>query len=1084
MTRRALPVKTTSRLAHERRTRRSVPGRPNGWSVRPSLQTRSLFSASLNRGEAIARSISVIEINRRVGDVAYRDESNVGTIGRRKPPRLYPNIDPKDRFMSTRSKFLGLLSTLVLPVGMSIFAPACSDPEDTGPERLFSEQVAPVLESRCTAQVCHGVRSSRLEQPEVSIPEGALYFRIDSNGQLEDLESARASARQKINTVEDPEFSTLLRKPLSPEWGGLPHRGSDNFASTRASAYEAVESWIESEKVGGEDPPKPELSEREQTFAEQVQPTLMRRNCAAENCHGPTTFNHFRLDPGIPTREGDPKFSAEMTRSNYRMVRGFLALDSPPAESRLLRKALPTEDGGIVHRGGDENLFEDRGDTAFAAVEQWAREERLAVAREQSFDSSARGLLFVRGPIRSRSPFAISTFTPGRDIHLREPAGSEGETRNLTAELHDSPADLRDPDIGPDGRKFVFSMRRSRDSGFHIWEMDLDSGEARKVTDGPDRLESGQIVANLSPVYGGDDFIYFTSNRHDRRAERGTRLDYDLYRIPVDGGEPTRLTHTPSPELAPDLFRVAPFRGYLVFSYRRAVDHRDQTIGFSLPVDFHTDYHIYFGRTAEPDLLYQFTEMPDGRSLVIGSDPSNVWAGGSLAVVDRSLGPDLRADSSAADAAIPAYAPTYHAIDDDVSPTGMSPNGLYRDPVALPDGSLLVAHSPSPVDARDPGASVEYRIERIQLDERTPECTEKGCDGRIESRSVWVDRPGISDFDPEPVRSWLSQESGAPELQPDDTSEPARYSMANPAVNNAITTNLPPEGPKEFRDDIAYVRFIEALPQPPGRWGPIDSKDSLPGPTTNTTAGHHLPSRILGEVPVEPDGSVSVRLPPNTPFRTQFLDEQKMVVGRPHNRWLYAWPGQHFKQSTLPELYDQRCAGCHGSSTGRPIDAWRQPDATSSASLTLARYDDADPLKPRPPLELGDDTRKTVDFRSDIEPIIDAHCTNHGCHSAASSAGGLNLSTTETEHYSVAYEHLLAKGSGSKHGMKYIDQAAGRARTSYLVEVLRDTELNAPRELQPHPPLQLSDEEILTVVRWIETGAHYDLADMVDVDGR
>jgi hypothetical protein len=48
-------------------------------------------------------------------------------------------------------------------------------------------------------------------------------------------------------------------------------------------------------------------------------------------------------------------------------------------------------------------------------------------------------------------------------------------------------------------------------------------------------------------------------------------------------------------------------------------------------------------------------------------------------------------------------------------------------------------------------------------------------------------------------------------------------------------------------------------------------------------------------------------------------------------------PGEYVHQSFKAELFDSLCGSCHGSISGRGIDAALKPDFVTQASATLAR---------------------------------------------------------------------------------------------------------------------------------------------------
>lgn len=960
-------------------------------------------------------------------------------------------------------------SSAAFAAPLAAFVAWCACGQGDDPSAIFADEVVPVLESRCGSPACHGV--ARNEGASGGTPiAGAFFFEVSGRGEIVDPDAARAAALALVTTVEEPGFSSLLRYPLPVTWGGVPHAGGDNLASPSDPAYRRVVRWIEAESAGGEDAAP--LGPLESRFADEVQPLLVGRTCGLTNCHGPSSFVPFRLDPGVPGADGRPAFGAAMTRANHAEVRRFLALDGDAAMSRVLRKALPLDLGGIRHRGGNRSFILDERDSLRRALISMAERERAALVDEPA---QVEGVVFVRGPLRAASPFESESFTPGSALMLLSPAEPGGSVTDLTTGTLGGAVDIRDPSVSPDGRSVVFAMRPSLAEARRLYVLALPGGAITPLTDGPGRLPSGTVAADLMPSYGGDGFVYFASNRADVMAERFDHPDLDLYRVPQAGGAVERLTFTPSPEIDPSPFRVGSMHDYLVFSVRRALDDRDETVGFSFPFDRHVDYHIYFGVTPDERLFRQFREMPDGRSVCIVGDPDDVWPFGRLAVVDRNLGPDLPRDEPFDSASLPAYLPTFAPIG--APPGAGSGTALFVDPVPLPDGSLLAARTPEGFDPDDPEALADLALVRVVLEEGPSHCSPVDCAPTAAEVETWVDAPGVADHSPEPVFRRVPSAPAPSALQAD---RPALFSMVDIVVNDAVMTFLPPAGPRPFRDDVRWVRFVEALPSAPGEVALVPPAQTANGRRTSTTAtdGVHMPARVLGEVALEPDNSVFVQVPAEVPFRTQLLDADRMNVGHQHNRWLFVWPGQHFSQSTSRALYDERCGGCHGSASGAAHDVLGQPDVVTQATVTLARYQDRDPRRPRDPVVLGDDTALDVDFVNEVRPILDALCL--ACHGGEDAAGGLDLSDRPTAWYDTGYESLMARASSGPEVGRYVDERGANARSSYLIEVLTGRELDAPRRLDPsvtaeHTDLPFGQEDLVTLVRWIETGAHYRL---------
>ena len=149
-----------------------------------------------------------------------------------------------------------------------------------------------MLEGRCLAAACHGVLPDAEQRGEV-IDWDQFYVRTDAAGRAKDTRQAYERAKSRINTVERPELSTLLRKPLPQAQGGIPHWGGDNFAGPDDAAYRSVRDWIALEAGGGEGKPLEDLTPLQQQFAREVLPTLATRQCLNKNCHGGTTALKF-----------------------------------------------------------------------------------------------------------------------------------------------------------------------------------------------------------------------------------------------------------------------------------------------------------------------------------------------------------------------------------------------------------------------------------------------------------------------------------------------------------------------------------------------------------------------------------------------------------------------------------------------------------------------------------------------------------------------------------------------------------------------------------------------------------------------
>jgi hypothetical protein len=940
-------------------------------------------------------------------------------------------------------------------IAVSLALVACGDPRDA--RDLFDARVLPVLERSCAAPTCHGVAPDAEARGD-RIDWNQLYFRLDDRGRIADAEGAYAACKRAINTVEDPAFSSLLRKPLAVESGGLPHYGGASFSGTEDPSYRAVHDWIASETEGGEDPAP--LDELEQLFAETVQPVLVEGTCLTSRCHGPTAgATPYRLDIGYRGR-----FPIAATRHNYEQTLAVVTLDGYPFLSRVLRKAQALGPG-IVHKGLNFDFFTGNPGGGTEAIVAWICAERRAragVGCATAGEPPISAFVFVRGPVAPHPAFALDTFVPGSDLHLATVSDASlapASIENLTESLHpDGPADVREPAVSRDGLQVVFSMRRHAGEGHHIWLLDLASREARQLTSGGGPLPGGGTSTDRDPTWGPDGTIWFVSTRAGIAADRGELLDADIYSIDLDGGGVRRWTHTPHVERRPVFLDLGDEAGGEVsFSaLRDAIPAQRRAHIFRFPPSQRTEYHQHFGVTPIETFFYDLRELPDGRYVSVVGDLPAVWEAGRLAIIERNFGPEINGASADQTPALEIYEPPMVALPGD---------GVYRDPAPLPDGRILVSHQPGPFDPADAGAAFTPRLELLEIAERAT-----GAGPTVARATVILDEPGMALTEPEPVSRRAPVRSDGVPLPPSDDPTAVFRHHGLPMVE-ALLANLAPAGDKRPLDGIAHVRLVEHVPST------LDERVSI-------GLGPHGRARILAELPVAADGSFQARVPTGVAFRIQPLDASRMAIGTMHNRWYYTLPGQVLTQgisvASGTARYGSQCAACHGDPDGvggRPPEL-QEADAVTSASLVLSRFERQNPRRPIDPPIVGAETRIDIDFRLDVQPILDARCT--GCHAGTAPAGALDLTGAPGERFSVSYENLLRPGSESRNGRAYVDDSDGRARSSYLIELITGRELEAPAALSspgtPHPALGaggLTEDELLVLIRWIELGAAF-----------
>lgn len=217
------------------------------------------------------------------------------------------------------------------------------------------------------------------------------------------------------------------------------------------------------------------------------------------------------------------------------------------------------------------------------------------------------------------------------------------------------------------------------------------------------------------------------------------------------------------------------------------------------------------------------------------------------------------------------------------------------------------------------------------------------------------------------------------------------------------------------------------------------------------------PVRVLGTVPVRPDGSAHFTVPTDQSVYFQALDENQMEVRRMRSHISFH-PGEV-----------RGCVGCHETGSKSPIVATRP-------ALAIAES----PVTPTPP-PWGED--RMLGYEWLIQPILDEHCTR--CHGQKEPAGGLDFSATvAADGFLQSFRTMFGLapdsigGTAATSGRKLVSVAnrfsgAGVSKPyqfgshkSPLTRVLLDGELHRQE-------VQLTADQWRALVTWVDANAPY-----------
>jgi len=155
----------------------------------------------------------------------------------------------------------------------------------------------------------------------------------------------------------------------------------------------------------------------------------------------------------------------------------------------------------------------------------------------------------------------------------------------------------------------------------------------------------------------------------------------------------------------------------------------------------------------------------------------------------------------------------------------------------------------------------------------------------------------------------------------------------------------------------------------------------------NNATGYEL----LGDVPLEADGSARVTVPAGELLLFQGLDADGHMVFQ-HSR-VFALPGGAVVDTSVkPDQYEAQCQACHGRVTPGDFAGLLQTADFAADPL------DFDTLATES-VDLANTQRRTMTWLDQLRPLVDTHCVS--CHDGDTPAGdlGLGASYSETANY-------------------------------------------------------------------------------------
>lgn len=528
-----------------------------------------------------------------------------------------------------------------------------------------------------------------------------------------------------------------------------------------------------------------------------------------------------------------------------------------------------------------------------------AGKQIIYIERDQfAPDHHNTATLFQYGEINENS------FAPGGAMRIFDVDSRKSKT---LIELKDGI--VRDPEISFDGKKVIFSMRKSKEDFYHIYEMNIDGTNLKQLT-------SAEGISDIDPLYLPDGGIVFTSTRQPKYCMCNRHIMGNLFRMNSDGSNITQIGVSTLFEGHSSLLSD----GRILYDRWEYVDRNfGDAQGLWTVNPDGTKHSIYYGNnTASPGGVLEGRQIP-GTDLVVctfSSCHDRPW--GAIAVINRKKGVDGR------DAIIKIWPKeTINIVGNGDLDSFKWINCFYEDPYPINKDYFLTSRTiwfkRGPWNIEDSKQGI-YLLGMDGTEELLIEGTKSLYDPQIiQPHEKPLTLPTMRNF---------SEKTG-------------RFYVENVYEGTHMA------GVK--KGEAKWLRVVES---PEKRtWtkqGWFGQGEQAPGMNWHSFEN----KQILGEVPIEEDGSASFIVPAGKHVYFQVLDKDKKMI-QSMRSGVSLMPGEI-----------NGCVGCHEDRLNIPAPLPKRPLALSKKPLELSKWMDKEPFK--------------FSFMEHVQPILDKHCVS--CH--------------------------------------------------------------------------------------------------------
>jgi len=555
-------------------------------------------------------------------------------------------------------------------------------------------------------------------------------------------------------------------------------------------------------------------------------------------------------------------------------------------------------------------------------------------------------LVFVDGPFPQGSEWQHETrhrlgymAVPGGRLLVLEGLRPDGHVRQLApqAPLHGS---FWRPDVSWDGQKILFCFKPHNEKSFHLYEIGADGSGLRQLTDGP--------YDDLDPIYLPDEkHILFTTTRgHTYVRCMPPTNAFVLARCDRDGRNIYLISQNNEPDYTPSVMHD----GRIIYTRWEYTDKplwRAQGLWTVNPDG--TQVQTFWGnQSVWPDLLKDARSIPGSRRVMFTGSAHHNWFSGSVGIIDPDKGFNFPDGLTKVTADVPW------------PESGNGPVDPIESPRYHSSGRYVAYYSPYPLSEQDFLVSAN-RGDKFVL--------------------YLMDVDGNRELIYEGVYNIFHAMPLAARPKPpvivDRVDWPSRDQREQPKDGVIYSANVYYGAPPQLEGKARFLRILNIEHKTYTYWHrrPYIST----GPVVSAVQSEGV-KRILGTVPIEPDGSVSFYAPSGLPLHFQLLDAEGRAL-QTMRSFVGLMPGEM-----------RGCLGCHESHSRTP------PLRTG---LALRR----EPSRITPP-PWGDES---ISYGRFVQPVLDRYCGK--CHQGNGEARKV-LDLTERPgflHFTEPYLTLIGR---------------------------------------------------------------------------